>query len=216
MGSRPSCSRILPRWTRAGFTASALVRRCTRIASTSFGFPRTRRSAGHVPRARRGRFRCCSRCWRRGPFISPGCCLLAPYLTAENHAELLARARFRTKREIEHLVAEIAPRPDVPARIEPLGPRPAVAANLWQAYTASLRGPVRELVPGVGAGDGPPDVGANSGEGAGEVPAESGGLGARAMPSRLSHPRRRGWKISRRPVFEAARAAPLPGGVHGE
>ena len=91
-----------------------------------------------------------------------GLLLLAPYLTADNHAELLARARFRTKREIEHLVAELAPRPDVPARIEPLGPRGAAAANSWQAYTASLRGPVRDLVPGVGAGDGPPDVGADS------------------------------------------------------
>src|SRR6188768_3206884 len=77
-----------------------------------------------------------------------GLLLLAPLLTAENHVELLARARFRTKREIEHLVAEIVPRPDVPARIEPLGPRPVAVANSWQAYTASLRGPVRELARG--------------------------------------------------------------------
>jgi hypothetical protein len=85
-----------------------------------------------------------------------GLVLLAPHLTEENHAELLARARFRTKREIEHLVAEIAPRADVPARIEPLGPRRPAVRNLWQAFTASLRGPVRELVPGVGAGESPP------------------------------------------------------------
>jgi hypothetical protein len=84
-----------------------------------------------------------------------GLLLLAPYLTLENHAGLLARARFRTKREIEHLVAEIAPRPDVPARIEPLGPRRATG-SLWQAHAASLRGPVRELVPGLGAGEAPP------------------------------------------------------------
>ena len=83
-----------------------------------------------------------------------GLLLLAPYLTADNHVELLARARFRTKREIEHWVAEIAPRPDVPARIEPLGPRPAVARSAWQAYTASLRGPVRELMRGVEGGRG--------------------------------------------------------------
>lgn len=85
-----------------------------------------------------------------------GLLLLAPYLTRENHAELLARARFRTKREIEHLVAEIAPRPDVPGRVEPLGPRRV--ANLWQAYAASLRGAVRELEPGVVAGGAPPVV----------------------------------------------------------
>jgi hypothetical protein len=87
-----------------------------------------------------------------------GLLLLAPHLTAENHAELLARARFRTKREIEQLVARIAPRPDVPARIEPLGPRPQAVRNLWQAFTASLRGPVRELVAGVEKGQAPPAV----------------------------------------------------------
>jgi hypothetical protein len=96
-----------------------------------------------------------------------GLLLLAPYLTAENHGELLARARFRTKREIEHLVAEIAPRQDVPARIEPLGPRPVARRSTWQAYTASLRGPVRELVPGAGAGDAPLDVGGGLCDGAG-------------------------------------------------
>ena len=40
-----------------------------------------------------------------------GILLLGPHLTDENCAELLARARFRTKREIERLVAEIAPVP---------------------------------------------------------------------------------------------------------
>ena len=82
----------------------------------------------------------------QGAIHLTGLLLVAPYLTRENHTELLARARFRTKREIEHLVAEISPRPDVPARIEPLGP--GRVANLWQAYTASLRGVVRELALG--------------------------------------------------------------------
>src|SRR6185436_11910507 len=40
-----------------------------------------------------------------------GILLIGPHLTEENQAELLARARFRTKREIERLVAEIAPCP---------------------------------------------------------------------------------------------------------
>jgi hypothetical protein len=93
-----------------------------------------------------------------GAIHMTGLLLLAPYLTAENHAELLARARFRTKREIERLVAEVAPRPDVPARIEPLGPRSVAVTNLWQAYTASLRGPVRELAPGTARGQAPAAV----------------------------------------------------------
>jgi hypothetical protein len=40
---------------------------------------------------------------------------LAPHFTPENREALLARAAHRGKREIEQLVAELAPRPDVPA-----------------------------------------------------------------------------------------------------
>ena len=38
--------------------------------------------------------------------------MLARHLTPENHAEILAAARRRTKEEIEALVARLAPRPD--------------------------------------------------------------------------------------------------------
>jgi hypothetical protein len=93
-----------------------------------------------------------------GAIHMTGLLLLAPHLTAENCAELLARARFRTKRELERLIAEIAPRADVPSRIEPLGPGPKTAANLWQAYTASLRGRVRDLELGTGRGEAPAPV----------------------------------------------------------
>jgi hypothetical protein len=43
--------------------------------------------------------------------------LLGPHLTAENHASVLAKARDRKRREIEALVAELAPRPDIPATV---------------------------------------------------------------------------------------------------
>ena len=46
-----------------------------------------------------------------------GIALLAPHLTSENAERLLARAAFKSKREIEELVAELAPRPDVPSLI---------------------------------------------------------------------------------------------------
>ena len=39
--------------------------------------------------------------------------LLGPHLTAENHESVLAKARDRRRREIEALVAELAPRPDI-------------------------------------------------------------------------------------------------------
>jgi hypothetical protein len=64
-------------------------------------------------------------------------CLLAPHLTDDNHRDVLARARHRTKREVEEIVAALRPRPDVPtllrkipespiARVEAL-PAPASA-----------------------------------------------------------------------------------------
>jgi hypothetical protein len=45
---------------------------------------------------------------------------LAPHLTPENRDRLLERAAHRTKRQVEELVAELAPRPDVPALVRKL------------------------------------------------------------------------------------------------
>ena len=49
--------------------------------------------------------------------------LLGRHLTAENHRAVLARAENKSRREIEALVAELAPRPDVPSLVRKL-PRP--------------------------------------------------------------------------------------------
>src|SRR3989442_1837249 len=64
--------------------------------------------------------------------------LLGRHLTAENHQSVLTRARNRTRREIEALVAELAPRPDLPSAVRKLpcpkatpppsaGPGPAIS-----------------------------------------------------------------------------------------
>jgi hypothetical protein len=67
-----------------------------------------------------------------------GIALLAPVLTQENADALLKRATHRSKRQVQELIAEIAPRPDVQAvmrklpqrRITPsLAPSPAVASR---------------------------------------------------------------------------------------
>jgi hypothetical protein len=50
--------------------------------------------------------------------------LLRRHLTPENHEAVLARAHGRSRREIEALVAELAPRPDVPSVVRKL-PAPA-------------------------------------------------------------------------------------------
>ncbi len=41
--------------------------------------------------------------------------LLAPHLTAENHQDLLGRARYQSKRAVEELIARLCPQPPVPA-----------------------------------------------------------------------------------------------------
>jgi hypothetical protein len=53
--------------------------------------------------------------------------LLGKHLTPENHQAVLARACGRSRREIEALVAELAPRPDVPTSVRKL-PNPMPAA----------------------------------------------------------------------------------------
>ena len=69
---------------------------------------------------------------------------LAPHLTAENREALLARAAHRGKREIEELVAELAPRPDVPALMRRLPERrghdSAVAFRLASEEGTASRG----------------------------------------------------------------------------
>src|SRR5258705_1725136 len=46
--------------------------------------------------------------------------MLRPHLTRENHDAVLARASGRSRREIEALIAELAPRPDVPSSVRKL------------------------------------------------------------------------------------------------
>jgi hypothetical protein len=50
--------------------------------------------------------------------------LLHKHMTAENHEDVLARASGRSRPEIEALVAELAPKPDVPTSVRKL-PAPA-------------------------------------------------------------------------------------------
>jgi hypothetical protein len=63
-----------------------------------------------------------------------GIAMLRPHLTAENAAAVLERAAHRTKGQIEELLAELKPRPDVPAVIRKLPvapPAPAASPSLF-------------------------------------------------------------------------------------
>jgi hypothetical protein len=61
--------------------------------------------------------------------------MLGPCLTPENHQEVLTRASGRRRREIEALVAELAPRPDVPSSVRKL-PTVTLAPMLVPASVA--------------------------------------------------------------------------------
>jgi HNH endonuclease len=55
-----------------------------------------------------------------GSVTLTGIGLLASHLTPENHRRLLERARHQSKRAIEHLVAELHPKPDAPPVVQKL------------------------------------------------------------------------------------------------
>jgi hypothetical protein len=69
--------------------------------------------------------------------------ILRPHLTPENHEAVLARASRRSRREIEALIAELAPRPDVPSSVRKLPtviPAPSIlpAPSIMPATTTLL------------------------------------------------------------------------------
>jgi hypothetical protein len=83
-----------------------------------------------------------------------GMALLVPVLTPENRDAVLERATHKSKRQIEQLVAELAPKPDVPSAMRKLpGPRPAPSRGAANGGYQGF-GRTSELVPGtVGARD---------------------------------------------------------------
>ena len=78
--------------------------------------------------------------------------LLRPHLTMENHDQLLAAARHRTKREVEHQIACLAPKPDSKTLIRRLPASPSVrpiaaaTAKAPQQPVAAPAAPVAELL----------------------------------------------------------------------
>jgi hypothetical protein len=64
--------------------------------------------------------------------------LLSPHLTAENHEAVLDRAKNKRRDDIQALVAELAPRPDVPASVRKLPVPRAAAWPMWTDGTSAL------------------------------------------------------------------------------
>src|SRR5882724_11627826 len=65
----------------------------------------------------------------KGEIHLTGVLMIGPHLGGERHVEILRRARFRSKRDLLRLLAEIDPKPEVPALVEPIGPAPAGRAT---------------------------------------------------------------------------------------
>jgi len=105
---------------------------------------------------------------RDGRLHLTGIVKLLPHLTKANRASLLARAEHKTKRQIEELIAELAPKPDVPATMRKLPearPRQSteVSPSPSTAETVAVPGPCP------GARDGTPLLGPGPGHRAGPV-----------------------------------------------
>jgi len=56
----------------------------------------------------------------RGELHLSAVCMLAPYLTPENHETLATQATHKSKRTLEKLLARMFPKPDVPPRVRKL------------------------------------------------------------------------------------------------
>jgi hypothetical protein len=95
-----------------------------------------------------------------------GIAKLAPHLSRENRDALLERAVHRSKREIEELVAELAPQPDARSLTRKLPEPPMRPLEL---------GPDRALDPAAELG---PDRGSDSAAGRGQDRGPEGGAGA--------------------------------------
>src|SRR5690554_5948122 len=83
----------------------------------------------------------------RGELHLTGLLMIAPYLGGPRHTEVIERARFRAKKEIARLIAEIDPKPEVPARIDPVAPA-APRRMPMHAIAKAFVGPVRSLPEG--------------------------------------------------------------------
>jgi 5-methylcytosine-specific restriction endonuclease McrA len=82
----------------------------------------------------------------KGELHLTGLLMLGPHLTPENVLDVLARAKFRTKKELTKLVRQLHPLPLVPDLVEPLGVAPLPAQRqTWAQYVTSLAPVVREL-----------------------------------------------------------------------
>ncbi len=98
---------------------SSLFRYCTEILHLSEHAAYGRITAARLVRRVPGVLEA----MQRGDATLTTICLIGPHLTAANCCELLDAVRHKSKREVEQLVATLAPRADVPATVRKLPAR---------------------------------------------------------------------------------------------
>ena len=96
---------------------------CTRVLGMSEDQAFKRIRAARAAR----RYAVVARAIEEGHLHLSGVVLLAPHLTDESAEELVAEASGKSKAEIEVMLARLAPRPDVPERLERVAEQPALA-----------------------------------------------------------------------------------------
>ena len=131
---------FLRRSTSAGSISNKATPRCIATAPRCSTSRRRRPFTGLALRGLRAHIRTCSSEFARARFIWREPNLLAPRLTPENHVELLDLARHKSKRAIEELLADRAPKPDVPGQVRKLPvPRSTSAVRMPLEIAESSR-----------------------------------------------------------------------------
>jgi hypothetical protein len=135
---------------RAGFPSLFVY--CTQVLRLSEGGAYNRIEAARVA----GRFPAVLDLLQQGALNLATVRLVAPHLTMENYGALLDGASFKSKREVEELLARLFPRADVAASVRKLpGARPS-------ASEGSFHGADVPRPPLVGCADQPPRASSNS------------------------------------------------------
>ena len=127
-----------------------------------------------------------------------GLLMIGPHLTPANRADVPARAKFRTKKELAKLVRELNPVPEVQDRVEPLGldHEPMLSARnpSWEQFAAALSPQVRELPaseqPCNWANDGVERVDADETLPVGPVPSDTARNGSSTLSAAVLYGRR--------------------------
>src|SRR3954470_19024096 len=134
VSSKQISSSTSPKSRREGSTWKWPALRCSPSALRGSASPKTRLGVAHAGR----QFPAVLDSLRSGDVHLSGLRVLVPHLTAESHRQVLARAAGKSKREIEELVAALAPRPPVPDAIRKLpGSTPSETAQLALAPAAA-------------------------------------------------------------------------------